>query len=566
MGRQEDSENNTDRLSLSQFLKGIPSGLRLNMRAAVFFALLAYAYIFLNPIFIHDSSSYYMGTSNMEALYAGATRMTWLSGVYGVLQAGCQVPWFAGCISMVLYGLSSFFACEALKIRSELNRVFITGIMTVAPSVISSQMYGAGGLMFSLCMFYSSVAGWLIFSGLRWKWLWFSLLFVATTASYSPYICWIAVIFIIRQIRDLLDKETDYKNVWKNDCRAGLAAVCGVVVNIIVCKILIRVSEGDFQGRVYGFLGSETTDRGKQIRQGILQIVGEQLPSFLAGKTGRSGGFYSIIDKSNMEALLYYVCFLVTLWLIIRYILKGKSVFVAITYFVHLLLMYICTSVFCFFTVEHGLMKFAHIAPWIYFVTMSELLMSFKSQISGNLYKFYRVSVCAVTVFTIWFCVLLANVGYMKGEALFRSGVLTVNRIVDRIENIPVYKHGPTPIYFIGDLVDYGNPPSTPFLITEGLTGISQSSAMPWEHPFKTYLKEQVGLNNSNPVYYKVEPYFRNATAEEYFDALNNACDGAYEDGRQDFIDKFNATEDFPRVNNYFIFRDVLVFRLRTHQ
>ena len=191
---------------LTKIREKLPRELKFCTFTAFVVGLFAYAYVFLNPIFIHDGSGLTFGKVDINSIINGATRMTWLSNFWYLLQDSVQVPWFAGCLSLILYGFSAFFACNALTIKSDLCLILITGIMVVQPALISSQVYGAGGLPFSVALFFSSLAAWSFFSEWNLRYVIFAFAVIVTIGTYTAYISWTAVIILIRDIEDILIK------------------------------------------------------------------------------------------------------------------------------------------------------------------------------------------------------------------------------------------------------------------------------------------------------------------------------------------------------------------------
>ena len=71
-------------LTMNAIIKKIPQRCRLTMITAGIIGIIAYAYVFLNPIFFHDGSGLTMHYG-WEYVYAGSMRMTWLTNVWNIL-------------------------------------------------------------------------------------------------------------------------------------------------------------------------------------------------------------------------------------------------------------------------------------------------------------------------------------------------------------------------------------------------------------------------------------------------------------------------------------------------
>lgn len=561
-------------LTMNAIIKKIPQRCRLTMATAGVVGIIAYAYAFLNPIFFHDGSGLAM-PYGWEYVYAGSMRMTWLTSVWNILQAGAQVPWFAGLISLTLYGLSAYFVCEALEIKSEICAVLTTGVMTITPALISSHVYGAGGVPYTISLFFASLAAWSFFSKRKYHYILFCISVMITVATYTNYISWTAVVFLIRQIRDLLKGKKGCKKIWTENGIAVLLTSAVMGINMAVCGILISISKMEFQDRVTSLWQNGSSERLNFARASLHMIIKEFLPPSLVDKLGREPYFYSLFTKNRFMAVLFYVAVIFTFIYLVEYIRKNKNrLQLTIQLFIHLVMLFFSMDILTYVTNSHVLMQFGHIAPWILMLILLEdfadsVLIEKRNGIiqGGKKWEFcvrikrklYIGSVIILCIYTIISNCLMANVGYMRGETNFRAGLLLMERIVVRMESIDGYVPGQTGVYFLGHLADYGNAPMDAFDFAEGLTGISVTGAYTHEYSFQTFLDEHTGAN----VCYAAPPQFYRIEAKDAFDYLNEANEGQFSGFEDEFIEKYNGIENFPSTNNYFWFHGILVFKLR---
>lgn len=540
----------------------IPRTYLISSIASFVFGFMAYGYIYLNPIFIHDASTTAWGVNIKGDIFCGAERMTPLTGIWYLLQGGVQVPLFAGILSLFLCGVATYFVCDYLEIKNDLFVVLVAGIMTVCPALISANIYGAGGLPFVMALFFASAGPWFCKRNTLWSYAVAIMCLVVSTATYPSYLQWAACIFIIKQIKILIEQnEINVLQLIKRDFFYGFMLVASVGIDIFVSFFIIDHAGFTAQGRVDSAFGlgsaSQTrTDRVTKALDSLKNMILELLPPFVTKHFNKAGGYYSVFEYNPALWVLFFVTWGFFLFLIIRHVQKLSSKNTRLMLLtIHAIVLFFAMDILTYVTWAHTLMQYAHITPWILLLSVADSIVN-NEDLPKKISKMAQYALMVMCAFTIIYESLIANVGYLKDEAIFRTGVLAANRIAGRLESIEGYKDNE--VYFIGTLDNYGAPNNeSAFYLANGLTGVSVNRAYTYEYVFQTYLSQYIGKE----IKYAETPAWKKMDAEDYFEYLN---DHEFDGCEEEFITKFNETEDLPGANNYFWFHDILVFRLET--
>lgn len=523
--------------------------------------LLAYAYVFLNPIFIHDGSSL-LQPYNLS-LSVTAQRLTPFSAIWSFLQGGVQLPWFAGVLGLVLCGISAFFVCDFLEVRSKLIIVLISGIMTTAPALISANMYSAGALIFIVALLFASLAAWLC-KGYSWKNYVLAIICVTISAgTYTSYISWTASILVIKTIKELINNKTNSeKEILKKELLHGIVIISGIIICIIVSFAILKINVVKPQGRIYDAVKGEVKgfSRFEWIWNSFVNRLIELFPTFLTRNMPKNLGYYSLFEHNTLLALLFWVSWIFMFVIIVRRFKKNRFTFYkAVLLLLNGVILFFVIDVLTYITFAHVLMQYAHIVPWIMLLVLLDIVVHDEKPVL--LEKVGKRIIIGMSMFTVVFCCLVANVGYMKDEANYRAGILAANRIAYRLETIENY-NPEKKVYFVGDLSDYGRPSVSDFYLPDGITGVTLDSAYTDYYVLEHYLDQQIGIK----IQYAAPYRWVKSKAKDYFDYLNDAYNGCFSEYEEEFVKLFSETEDLPSNKNYFWFHDILVFRLQTKQ
>ncbi len=552
-------------ITINDIIKKCPMHLKTAVISSLVFGFMAYGYVYLNPIYIHDGSITSWDIGVFENICTGATRMTPFSGVWLYLQGKVQVPLYAGILSLILCGLAAYFVCDYLDVKNDIFVVLVAGIMTVCPALISANVYGAGGLPYAIALLFSSAGPWISKKNTWWAYVGAVAFLFISAATYSSYLQWAACIFIIKQIKYLIEQgKIDVRKFIKNDFKYAFILLLPTCMDVLLSALLLRYAGTSAQGRVYSAIesGSEVFagyTHAEWALDSFKKMILELLPPFVTNHFNKTWVYYSVFDYNTILWILFFVSWVIIFFMIIKRICKLESTKTRMfLLMLHAVVLFFAMDILTYVTMAHVLMQYAHIVPWILLLIIADTILD-KDDFSKMVSKIAQYVLLLMCVFTILYESLVANVAYQRGECFFRTGVLAANRIMGRLESIENYGEN-TEVYFVGDLQDYGAPENrSDFYLADRLAGIGEyGSAYTYEYVLRYYLSQQVG----NDIQYACTPAWWRGDASNYFEYLNT--NGQFADFEEEFIAKFNSTNDLPMSNNYFWFHDILVFRLET--
>lgn len=551
-------------ITIDDIIKKCPKHLRITTIASLIFGFLAYGYVYLNPIYIHDASVTSWNIDPFDSIIGGATRMTPFTSEWLYLQGWVQVPLYAGVFGLVLCGLAAFFVCDYLEIKNDLFMVFIAGIMTVCPALISANFYGAGGVSFVIALFFASAGPWFSGKNVLWSNIVAIICLFISAATYSSYLQWAACVFIIKQIKYLIEQDKiDVRIFIKNDLKYVCILLLATCLDVLLSVVLLWYAGSSAQGRVYNAVKS-----GNEVFPGYThaewawdsfkKMILELLPPFVTNHFNKTWTYYSVFDHNTILWILFFVSWIIILFMVIKRLQKlGLLKTRAPLLVLHGVVLFFAMDILNYVAMAHVLTQYAHIVPWILLLSIADAIIDI-DELPKRVRLIAQYTLVIMCVFTIMFESLVANVAYQEGESYFRTGVLAANRIMGRLESIEGYGED-TEVYFVGDLHDYGAPENRgDFYLSDGLTGLEYNSAYSYEYVLQNYLSQQVG----NDIHYACKPACMRGDAENYFEYLNGS--GQFDDFKEEFITKYSRTNDLPMTNNYFWFHDILVFRLET--
>lgn len=552
-------------ITINDIKEKLPKTYKITAVAALIFGFMAYGYVYLNPMYIHDASVTSWNVDVFENIYEGSARMTPFAGVWLYLQGWTQVPLCAGIFSLFLCGIAAFFVCDYLEIKNDIFMVLVSGIMTVCPALISSNIYGAGGLPFVIAMLFASAGPWFSKKETLWSYIAAIICLFISAATYSSYLQWAACIFIIKQIKYLIEQdEINIRQFIKKDIIYAFILLLSTCMDIILSVLVLRYTGATAQGRVSNAIRSDGEvqvgfSHAEWAIESLKKMILELLPPFVTNHFNKPWMYYSVFDYNTILWVLFFASGVIVFALMIKRLWKlGSTKTRVLLLVLHGVVLFFAMDILGYVMMAHVLMQYAHIAPWILLLLIADSFIE-KDEFSMRIRKITQCTLMIMCAVTILYESLVANVAYQKAEAFFRTGVLAVNRIMGRLESIDGYEED-TNVFFVGDLNDYGAPENrSDFYLADRLAGIGEyGTALTYEHVLQDYLSQQIG----NDVHYACTPAWWGGEAESYYEFLNT--NGRFDGCKEEFVTKYNRTNDLPMSNNYFWFHDILVFRLET--
>ena len=125
----------------------------------------------------------------------------------------------------------------------------------------------------------------------------------------------------------------------------------------------------------------------------------------------------------------------------------------------------------------------------------------FLATVQGRLKTIISVSIPALIALVIFYSIVFANQAYLKKDMELKNTMLTLNRVVDRIEQTEGYVMGETPVVIVGTLMESDLAKKRPGLKLPG-TGLnsvfSVTDTTTYLEYFNNFLSYPINLENAS--------------------------------------------------------------------
>ena len=432
--------------SLAAGYKKIPLNFKLAMLAAFVFGLAAHMYCYTNMLTGADDSFLF---SDARTWADGAAGTRWLLAVYFALIKTIRMPWLLGIMTLLLYGVAAWLVCETLSIKSPAGVMLVSGLMVTSPTMISSNFYLTSAHMYAGALLFACLAA---YAYKKWRHGWIAafVFMLLSEGSYAAYISMTLCLFFLCSLKELLfDQESnDRKNLLRH---FGMLILFGgsMVATTIICNLL---TAGNTQGRV-----QDSQTLGLQgYLDNIVTSVKQVLTFFLPGT------YNTYFHGERVMYSLFLLCAalsaVLVIWLLVKQRLwkRPLGLFLLVADIVCLPLAMNVIGIVSGWV--HTLMTFAFLTPWLFFIMAVELLYR-RDDLRRDWEKMlrwgYSLLACAVAALTVLCGIRLANLCYTKAYARYQMTIADTTRLVDRIEAVPGYEKGVTPVVLAGYQTTY---------------------------------------------------------------------------------------------------------------
>lgn len=534
--------------SLAAGYKKIPLNFKLTMLAAFVFGLAAHMYCYTNMLTgADDSALFTQGFSWAD----GASGTRWLIKLYWDLLGTIRTPWLLGVVTLALYGAAAWFVCEALGITSRAGVVLVSGLMVTCPTMISSNFYltsahiYAGALLFA-CMAAYAYEKW------RHGWIAAFVFMLLSEGSYAAYIGMTLSLFFLCSLKKLLfnEKGDDKRNLARH---FGMLFLFGgsMIGTTLICNL---ITANNTAGRVQDAQAQAATDYVGNIVTSLQQVFTFFLP----------GTYNTYFHGERVMYSLFLLCAalsaVLVVWLLVKQQLWKRPLGLFLLAADIACLPLAMNAIGIVAKWVHTLMTFSYLTPWLFFVMAVEQLYrreDLRKDWERLLRWGYSLLACVVAGLTVLCGIRLANLCYTKAYARYEMTIADSIRLVDRIESVPGYEKGVTPVVLAGYQTTYfpGQKAYEPAGDVAGIGGDyywEQSYSAPFvaEHYINQHLKADMNLLNASDASFMPADVAKTLQEQGYTadaDSLTAALD---------------ELEAFPAQNCWTWYNGVLVVRL----
>ena len=534
--------------SLADGYKKLPRNFKLCMLATFIIGLAAHMYCYTNMLTgADDAALFTQGFSWAD----GASGTRWLIKLYWDLLGTIRTPWLLGVVTLALYGAAAWFVCEALGITSRAGVVLVSGLMVTCPTMISSNFYltsahiYAGALLFA-CMAAYAYEKW------RHGWIAAFVFMLLSEGSYAAYIGMTLSLFFLCSLKELLfEQEANNK---RNLVRHfGMLFLFGgsMVATTVVCNL---ITANNTAGRVQDAQAQVATDYVSNIVTSVQQVFTFFLP----------GTYNTYFHGERVMYSLFLLCAalsaVLVIWLLVKHRLwkRPLGLFLLVADIVCLPLAMNVIGIVSKWV--HTLMTFAYLTPWLFFVMAVEQLYR-REDLRKDWEKLlrwgYSLLACVVAGLTVLCGIRLANLCYTKAYARYEMTIADSTRLVDRIESVPGYEKGVTPVVLAGYQTTYfpGQKAYEPAGDVAGIGGDYY-----WEQSYSAPFVAECYINQ----HLKADMNLLNASDASFMpaDVAKTLQEQGYTADADSLTAALDELEAFPAQNCWTWYNGVLVVRL----
>ena len=534
--------------SLAAGYKKIPLNFKLTMLAAFVFGLAAHMYCYTNMLTgADDSALFTQGFSWAD----GASGTRWLIKLYWDLLGTIRTPWLLGVVTLALYGAAAWFVCEALGITSRAGVVLVSGLMVTCPTMISSNFYltsahiYAGALLFA-CMAAYAYEKW------RHGWIAAFVFMLLSEGSYAAYIGMTLSLFFLCSLKKLLfnEKGDDKHNLARH---FGMLFLFGgsMIGTTLICNL---ITANNTAGRVQDAQAQAATDYVGNIVTSLQQVFTFFLP----------GTYNTYFHGERVMYSLFLLCAalsaVLVIWLLVKQQLWKRPLGLFLLAADIACLPLAMNAIGIVAKWVHTLMTFSYLTPWLLFVMAVEQLYH-RDDLHKDWERLlrwgYSLLACVVAGLTVLCGIRLANLCYTKAYARYEMTIADSTRLVDRIESVPGYEKGVTPVVLAGYQTTYfpGQKAYEPAGDVAGIGGDYY-----WEQSYSAPFVAECYINQ----HLKADMNLLNASDASFMpaDVAKTLQEQGYTADAGSLTAALDELEAFPAQNCWTWYNGVLVVRL----
>lgn len=403
------------------------------------FMVVAHGYCYTNLNFSHDSMRTYFWTRS-DTIEIGR----YMIPLFLILRGKYYPPLIVGLFTYIFMSLTIYLLVDIFKIKSKLNILITSGILVTASTL---TLLNATYLEFS--DFYTFVILLMTFAAYLWKnfkrgYLYAIIPIFIGLGIYQSYICFFIGIILLLSIKDILENKNNKYIFFK-----GLKAIGTLVISLLLYAISLKV--------VTAVTGITLASKYNSVAGvGDFGSIGNII-NLIKGTYEKT--FFYITNPSTyykkVVAILNLILIIITSGLIIFYLKKNKvSKENKLLLLILVLILPFGINIVYFLGkgVEHQLMIYSLFLLYVFAILLTEKFSLDRKLKKENLTKYFIYFINASLILIIISGIIYSNQCYLKKNLEFDTTLTTINRIIDRMEQVDYYEVGTTKVAIVGEL------------------------------------------------------------------------------------------------------------------
>lgn len=382
--------------------------------SAMLVGLIAHVYKLTNWLPNWDSLVFRYDSQNMLKLGR------WFLIVAAAPSSYYDLPWLAGLMALVFYGLSAVCICQMFGVQKKITAALIGAAMISFPHVTSVLMYNYVADAYALACLLATLAA-LLMTRKKPRYLVSAVLIALSVGIYQAYLTLTVMLLLCHLIMGVFEKSEDWKRFCHKVLRLLLTGLLGMALYYGVLTLLLQITDTsllEYQGL------NNTVSLSSINLRGSLYIVKESF-------------FDYFFDFSNGIHVFHVINCLIFAGIFLLYLIDTIHHKVGVLRFARLGFLALClpvgASLLAFINSGvdyHNLMKMGFFVFYLLFILQYE-----KMEYASPKYPQIKSwAVFLVTLVLIFNQVVIANVSYHKLNMAYEKSYGVLIRIADRIE------------------------------------------------------------------------------------------------------------------------------------
>lgn len=417
--------------------------------STLLFGLAAHAYSYFNLLYSHDSMLIDQATDAGQMIGVGR----FLVPVYIKLRGSFYPPFLVGLLSLIFLACAAYLMFELLELRSKTATVLLSGILatsTVLTLINATYIKDADTYMLALLL---DVAAVYAIARFRWGLPLGMVLITMASALYQSFLSVAVFLAMIFVVKEALEGKA-FKKLFLTGIKLVSGLLLGLVLYYVALNVVLRFSG---VGLTVGYNG--LTDIGKF--DSIDQIVSllKETWSYSLTYFREPEGFRTEL-VGGINTLVLFLCLGLLCLLIWTRKVRGLELLLTVGV---VFLMPFGMNVVYFISkgVVHALMMLPLYLIYVFAAMLAELLLrdvreaeELPAKRMGRQAAQYALfAALGVLIFNN---VVFSNQAYLKKDMEYQTTLVTMTRIIDRIEQTEGYVPGETVVAMIGTLSGNG--------------------------------------------------------------------------------------------------------------
>ena len=458
--------------------------IKLSLFSTLLCGFLAHAYCYFNLFFSHDS----VMVSQQMDWYWQISIGRWFQPFYGLLRGNIYNPFLVGILSLLFLSLACYLILVLLNIHSRLGIFCTCGVLaTNCMLTYANATYIHSSDIYMLALLFA-VAGVYVYEARKWGFALSVILFAFSLGLYQSFLQVAILLFMFLIIQDILDNK-DVVSVIKKGLGYVFTLIASVILYYVAYKVILLQT------------GLSATNSYNSA-SGLLELNGlGDIFSLIIGayKYFFNYWLHPSVYNEKLISVLTILLFAYTAYALAHIAIKKR---VRPSNIVLLVLCYVLlplggNMIFVLTKgMEHDLMIFSFFVLIVWAICLQTYKTNMASP-STTTKAVPRCSLDAIIVFGV--CgvfilnsIIFANQLYLKKDLEFQKTYATLNRVINRIEQIDGYVANQTPVALIGSLEDSSLAKKDPSF---SYTGPGQGSmfAVTYYSTYETFLENVMG-------------------------------------------------------------------------